>query len=390
MIDVQARLPSGSVFLAGEEMECHVTFRSPLLPREKQCHSNESSEETLAWASAQIHCHCSIDDALVKFPSSASQEELATASQDTSFIPCRGENGHVVLSTKPKILFCDLRLLPGECKTYVYKETLPSNAPPSYKGQCIKYAYKITIGAQRVNAVIKLLKIPIRVLVLTGIPESRILNQNEELQFTPTNPFLQSQQKQSATEVMLQMLETLTARRSPSYYNITNQNGKVVRFCLLKSSYRLGEDIVGIFDFSQATVKCVQFSVTLVSEEELKEECRARAKQGITTVVYNKYHEFCLHLSLTQMILPIPLAITPAFSTDVVSLKWRLHFEFVTTSQLPQMIEPSDSNSTSVWRGPPSLDVQTMVWDLPINIYPTHPLQVAHGLPLKADHMLTI
>lgn len=42
------------------------------------------------------------------------------------------------------------------------------------------------------------------------------------------------------------------------YYNITNQNGKVVRFCLLKSSYRLGEDIIGVFDFSKATAKCVQ------------------------------------------------------------------------------------------------------------------------------------
>lgn len=36
---------------------------------------------------------------------------------DTSFEPCRGETGHVVLSTKPKILFCDLRLAMGESKS---------------------------------------------------------------------------------------------------------------------------------------------------------------------------------------------------------------------------------------------------------------------------------
>lgn len=51
----------------------------------------------------------------------------------------------------------------------IYRETIPNNAPPSYRGQCIKYAYKITVGTQRVNAVIKLLKIPIRVLVLYGM-----------------------------------------------------------------------------------------------------------------------------------------------------------------------------------------------------------------------------
>lgn len=60
-----------------------------------------------------------------------------------------------------------------------------------------------------------------------------------------------------------------------------------------------------------------QFSVTLVSEEELQEDCKGRTKQSITTVAYNKHHEFSLHLSLTQIILPIPLTITPAFSTNI-------------------------------------------------------------------------
>lgn len=39
---------------------------------------------------------------------------------DTSFAPCRGDKGHIVLSTKPKILFCDLRLSPGESKSCMY------------------------------------------------------------------------------------------------------------------------------------------------------------------------------------------------------------------------------------------------------------------------------
>ncbi|XP_054721072.1 RAB6A-GEF complex partner protein 2-like [Uloborus diversus] len=390
MIEVHARLPYGSVFLAGEVVECLVTFRNPFTYSQKQSQSNSDLEEVLAWASAQIHCQCTVDDALVKFPSSASQEELATASQETSFIPCRGESGHVVLSTKPKILFCDLKLSPGQSKTYIYRETIPNNAPPSYRGHCVKYAYKITIGTQRVNAVIKLLKIPIRVLVLYGIPASQFVTESEELQVAPANPFLQSQQKQPTISTTLQLLEAITARRNPSYYNITNQSGKVVRFCLLKSSYRLGEDIIGVFDFSKASVKCVQFSVTLVSEEELQDGCKGRPKQSTTTVAYNKHHEFSLHLSLTQVILPIPLTVTPAFSTNIVSLKWKLHFEFVTTNTSSPMPEPSDASKPVSWQGPSSVDVQTMVWDLPISVYPTHPLQVAHGLPSKLDHMITI
>ncbi|GIY72062.1 RAB6A-GEF complex partner protein 2 [Caerostris extrusa] len=364
MIEVHARLPHGSVFLAGEVVECHISFRSPFTYSQKQSQYNSDVEEVLAWASAQIHCQCTVDDTLVKFPTTASQEELATASQDTSFIPCRGESGHVVLSTKPKILFCDLKLSPGESKTYVYRETIPINAPPSYRGQCST----CSLWSSRCS----------------------VFADSEELQVAPANPFLQSQQKQPTTSSTLQILEAITARRSPSYYNITNQSGKVVRFCLLKSAYRLGEDIIGVFDFSQGTVKCVQFSVTLVSEEELQEHCKGRAKQSITTVAYNKHHEFSFHLDLTQVILHIPLTVTPAFSTDIVSLKWKLHFEFVTTNTISAMPESASSSDSVSWQGPANLDVQTMIWDLPIDVYPTHPLQVAHGLPSKLDHMITI
>jgi len=46
---------------------------------------------------------------------------------------------------------------------------LPMDGPPSFRGQAVKYAYKLTVGTQRVNAPIRLLRVPIRVLVLQGI-----------------------------------------------------------------------------------------------------------------------------------------------------------------------------------------------------------------------------
>jgi len=50
----------------------------------------------------------------------------------------------------------------------LYSETLPNDAPPSYKGHLVKYAYKITVGMQRLNSPIKLLRVPIRVVVIHG------------------------------------------------------------------------------------------------------------------------------------------------------------------------------------------------------------------------------
>ena len=42
------------------------------------------------------------------------------------------------------------------------------------------------------------------------------------------------------------------------FYNVTNSRGRVCRFCLFKQAYRIGDDIVGTCDFSQATIPCVQ------------------------------------------------------------------------------------------------------------------------------------
>lgn len=52
--------------------------------------------------------------------------------------------------------------------TDTYSELVPMDGPPSFRGQAVKYVYKLTIGCQRVNSPIKLLRVPFRVLVLHG------------------------------------------------------------------------------------------------------------------------------------------------------------------------------------------------------------------------------
>lgn len=45
------------------------------------------------------------------------KDEKFIGNSETSFAPCLTDSGHVVLSTKPKILFCDVGLSPGENKS---------------------------------------------------------------------------------------------------------------------------------------------------------------------------------------------------------------------------------------------------------------------------------
>ena len=54
-----------------------------------------------------------------------------------------------ILSTPQAILFVDLRLGPGETKSFVYRHGLPRGIPPTYRGKAIKVSYNLVIGVQR-------------------------------------------------------------------------------------------------------------------------------------------------------------------------------------------------------------------------------------------------
>jgi len=86
---------------------------------------------------------------------------------------------------------------------------------------------------------------------------------------------------------MCHFLQTLTAKRSPNFYNITKSQGRVVRFCLFKQTYKLGEDIVGTFDFSEATVPCVQ--VKPLMEVEFSKSDNKSGKCTEPTIVHHIY-----------------------------------------------------------------------------------------------------
>lgn len=210
----------------------------------------------------------------------------------------------------------------------LYKEALPMTSPPTYRGTAIRYFYKITVTTQRVGSKVQVLRVPIRVLPLPTIINSEEIsascNETSE-ELAPTNPFLEKRKSESKLEIALNHLQNITARRRPNFYLISNKRGKVGRFCLFKPAYKLGEDIVGTLDFSCRTVRCIQVSVTLQCEEILLRSQKTDDKQhtqqqlqndGIGKIInFTKHHEMCMGLLRTQMILPVPLHVTPTFTT---------------------------------------------------------------------------
>lgn len=73
-----------------------------------------------------------------------------------------------LLSTPQSILFVDLRLKPGESRSYSFKFTMPAGLPPTYKGRTIKISYNLVLGTQRAGSSdgqqVKQVEIPFRVL----------------------------------------------------------------------------------------------------------------------------------------------------------------------------------------------------------------------------------
>ena len=77
-----------------------------------------------------------------------------------------------ILSTPQSVLFVNLQLGPGECRSYTYRHRLPSGIPPTHKGRAMKVSYNLTIGIQRLvksttKHHVRTVDIPFK--VLTGV-----------------------------------------------------------------------------------------------------------------------------------------------------------------------------------------------------------------------------
>lgn len=57
---------------------------------------------------------------------------------------------------------------------------------------------------------------------------------------------------------------------SADVYNIVSGRGSVGKFCLFKSAYRIGEEIVGSFDFSDSLIICLKVNIFVVLFIRLK------------------------------------------------------------------------------------------------------------------------
>ena len=219
-----------------------------------------------------------------------------------------------------------------------------------------------------------------------------------------TNPFFNESSKEANDQMVngFNYLNEPSARRVATFYDIRNSKGRVGRLCLFKSTFRLGEEIMGLFDFASSESQCMQYSVSLFCQEQIKiptaagsEDRKSKAK----VMLKQSVQEFSFGYDECNFTLTIPLHGTPSFDDDNCTLTWMLRFEFVIsaaasspslTAIQKQPILDETCTEGHEWNGPAHCQVETMTWNLPITVLPTNPKHVANVVHLQTEFSLMI
>lgn len=137
-----------------------------------------------------------------------------------------------LLSTPQSLLFVDVRLEPGEERSYSFACTLPRGMPSSYRGKSIKISYNILVGVQGIPGhrdvhKVRQISVPVRVfsgvdsdgellghdlmqphVVLRDIARTQSIGLTEEHE----KPLLASSRKNGSADDFLKYVDTLLDR----------------------------------------------------------------------------------------------------------------------------------------------------------------------------------
>jgi len=435
-MEVSASFHPQSCFFSGDYVRAIILFSlSPEHPR----------EVVVAWASAQLHCECvtaeghngasnvangsgggntfvggatsptgpaslsrqnSASADLTGMSQSASLPSLSTRRGVTSMRPVDWIEGAQIMSSAPKVLFCELHLWPGEKKVFTYHERLPADLPPSHRGRRIRINYNLLVGIQTLsNASVSVLKEPFRVLShLSGggdcavnglLPHSAVdgARANPRLAISAASPFLRhpsgdvgGANDDGSPMVMLNTnpAQILTPRGRPAVYDIsTASSGCLARLAMPKKAYKLGEEIMACLSFPtpmENASRCIQYSVALVYTETVSLGTDVTSQSKVA-----RFHDFAYGVEESFFSLEVPHNVTPTFSTATVQLRWHLHFEFVVSppqteaerarQRQREALDEAEDGSIE-WNAPRSLDVRTLEWDLPVVVASSDPMLI--------------
>ncbi|KXS17512.1 Rgp1-domain-containing protein [Gonapodya prolifera JEL478] len=322
----------------------------------------------------------------------------------------------LIFSSHSTVLFADQILQPNEKRTFSYQIHLPVSLPPSYRGRVGKVSYRLVVGVRRgslSDGAGETFEVPFRLyaavpghggagqfdvfrpLMLTGA-DSSVASEDDGASGgkqrgslwvetrdaapaspngeEPLSPGAQDDGEETGTNIYAAW--SVLVRRSPeATFRINRGDTPVAQIVLLRPSFRLGEAVTGTVTFVLGTVRCYQIALILELVEVVDPACALRDEQQITKLTSRRvaeHRQFCLNMVRIPVALPIPPHLPTSFTTNAVSLSWRLRAEFVTGGEPGFEAEETIDPHVAVIRAPRKVTTDTWSCELPITV---------HGLP---------
>ncbi|KAI8908980.1 Rgp1-domain-containing protein [Gorgonomyces haynaldii] len=285
------------------------------------------------------------------------------------------QQSYPILNTPPTILLVNENLKRGESKSYKYEIRLPSILPPSHRGKVCRIIYKLYIGIQRdpFSKRTKILSIPFRLFNRTDPDGSHpvyevmspVVYSRDEAQVNPitgetplasplfdlpasaVTPSPHDSRNNSRRPSMQQITEDYETKSFDNvvnvievsnrvFYDICKNKEHIAHLNMQRSSYRLGDSVMLVLNFSKSTVPCYHVSVYLESSEVVDNAYALRSKPQVlyhTRVCYGSVHQNTLNTKRLALQLPIPQNATPDFQSTAISMQWYIRLEFITCLQ---------------------------------------------------------
>lgn len=141
----------------------------------------------------------------------------------------------------------------------------------------------------------------------------------------------------------------LMQRAQTSIFTIGKDSSHLVRFLLTKQFYQPGEVLLGVFDFTRASLPCYEVSATLCLEETLS-SMALEPSRVVQSKVFGSFKERTLGVLQTNVRFSIPHDALPSIQTDLVRFQWLLRFEF--SAGAPQAQGDTPQRQTFQWHVP--------------------------------------
>lgn len=151
--------------------------------------------------------------------------------------------------------------------------------------------------------------------------------------------------KETIDTAILRSNLTGAANQSANRFEIARSGRRVAVIMLARPSYRLGETMTAVVDFTDSHIPCYSIHLSLETSEKVDPAIALRSNASIyrvTKKVHASFSENALFAQKLAFSPTIPPNATPEFITSGVSLEWKLRIEFIT----PRLMHENGDEAT--------------------------------------------